>query len=136
MQSSKASGVRLVINWGFMAKVVRLFLQPPALSPGIQAPEKEATSHLNGLQSSKASGVRLVTSSWSKYLRKSFRDIHHSPSASKLIPRCSFSSSGIYLHSGDPSDQAPFHSTSLPQGFLTLTRGISPDTLGVSILAL
>ena len=40
-----------------------------------------------------------------------------------------------YLHSGDPSDQAPFHSTSLPQGFLTLTRGISPDTLGVSILA-
>jgi hypothetical protein len=29
------------------------------------------------------------------------------------------------------SDQAPFHSASLPQGFLILTRGIFPDVLGV-----
>ena len=32
----------------------------------------------------------------------------------------------ILAHSSEPSDQGPFHSTSSPQGFLTLTREIGP----------
>jgi hypothetical protein len=38
-------------------------------------------ANLKGLSTSKASGLRLQISSWSKYLRKSLKDIQNSPSA-------------------------------------------------------
>ena len=51
---------------------------------------------------------------------------------SKFIPRLIFSSSGMNLHSADPSDQAPFHSVSFPHGFRILGTN-SKDTQFFSV---
>ena len=62
-----------------------------------------------------------------------FQKFQNVPSASNVNPRFSFSSSGINCHSAERSDQAPFHSVSLPQGLRIRINGISPEALGVSI---
>lgn len=73
----------------------------------------------------------IMSSNWEPSL--TLKDIQNSPSCSKLRPISSFSSGGMNCHSGLLSLQGPTHSASLPQGFRMRTRGILPETLGVSI---
>ena len=70
---------RVMMNWGFCAKVSTKFLHPPAEAPAIHSPVKDATSHLTGTSSSKASGLKLQISIWSQYLVKSLKLIQNSP---------------------------------------------------------
>jgi len=51
---------------------------------------------------------------------------HASPSCANFRPRLSFSLSETERHSEELSLQAPFHSCSLPQGFLTRNKGVFP----------
>ena len=73
-----------------------------------------------------SSGPMWTRSRWENCLAKSSKDIQNSPSFLTLTERSSLSLSERESHSQDRSLQGPFHSP-LPQGFLSLTRWVSPS---------